>query len=385
MSEKRKTLWLNRLGSVIRRELIEMTRDKLYIALSIISPFFLFFLFAYGFPLDVKDIPMGVYDMDGSMESRNYIELFSNSVTFKMKYHYSSRKEMLDSLSTGYARASLVIPPGFGRRIAKGENVTVQLLIDAASPNRAIIISNYAEAMTAVDNMKRVVRYMKEKGMTSAFTGGIQVYVNAWFNPTLRSDDYMLPGIIAIVLIFFPPLLSTVSISREKESGAILSIYCSPITRTEYIVGKLIPYTVVTYIESIIFLILTRFMFGVPIRGSLVLVLILLFLYTAGVIAIGILIGTLMKRQVTAILITTVGTLLPSFLYSGFMVPLQSMGAEAQRIGACLPVTYAIDGLRKLMIKGVGLEDILLNMVVLAFAVLLLTGLSIFFFQKRIR
>ncbi|MDQ7823900.1 MAG: ABC transporter permease [Candidatus Eremiobacteraeota bacterium] len=376
-----------RMWAVTMKETQELVRNWMSCLLTIIAPIILYFLFAYGFPLEVKNIPIGVLDEDRTKTSRELIDTFSASKVFKIK-QYIDRFEDIDTIiRQGKIRLVLVIPEKFEERIRQGMPQSVQVIIDAIYTSRAQMSGGYADTTVAAFSEKVFNDYFRKRfgpGQGAGSGMPVELFVSPWFNPTFRSEDFIIPGVIAIVLVFLPPTIMAISITKEKETGMILNMYCSPVTKTEFILGKAVPYTVLTYANCLLFIFLSVFLFGVPFRGNIPLMLGVSLLYVIVVIGIGVFVAVLVPTQIAGILITSIVNLVPTFMYSGFMLPIICMDQAGKETAYMLPPTYYIDFTRKLMLKGVGLEYLWEDIVVLSAMAVGLFVISIILFRKRL-
>lgn len=376
---------IRRITAVAKKEFLEIIRNKLGFILTIIAPVMIFFLFAYGLPLDVKHIPMALLDEDKTNESRKLADVFENNNIFDIKQMLSSFDEMDKIIRLGDVRVCLVIPGGFEKNIQRGKPQNIFAFVDATWTNRASIIGGYIDLILASFNAKIITNFsMKKFGANKDKSEPVRLFINPWFNPTLRSEDFMLPGVIAIVLIFLPPIIAAISITKEKETGSILNMYCSALSKTEYIIGKSLPYIILTYFNFILYLIFTISIFDVPLRGSLPLLLIVSLIYIAGTIAIGLFVAVLVNSQIAAILIVSIATMLTSSMYSGYITPVNCMEQNAQSIAKMLLPTYYIDFTRKLMVKGVGLDYLSGDVLCLIAISLILYSVTIILFKKKL-
>jgi len=375
-----------RFSAIAQKEFLELKRNKLFFLMTMLAPTILFLLFAYGFPLDAKNITMGVVDFDKTKASRSLIDDFESATKlFRIKKVADNYPTVENDMALGKLRCILVIPSDFSRKLKKRTPVTLQLIIDGIYPNNANLIGGYSDAVIASFRIKILHKYMLKNYGTSGNAGmPIDLTVSTWYNSSFRSEDFIVPGIIAIVLMFFPPLVSTISLAKEKETGSILNMYCSCITKTEYLLGKMTPYMIMTYINFLVFLALTVFLFKVPLRGSLPVLLTFSVFYVATVIAVGLLIAVIVNTQVAAILITSIGTLTPAFLYSGFMVPISNIGRDAKFMSYMMPCTYYIDLTRKIMVKGASFVHLKWDAVALVIFAVGLYVICIALFKKRL-
>lgn len=386
-------LSLRRMFAVTKKEFQELIRNPMGFLLSILAPVILFFLFAYGMPLDVKNIPMAVFDQDKTEYSRKFVDLFKNSKIFEIKRYVENYKEADNIMRAGNIRVCLVIPPNFGKNIRENRPQNIQAIADATYTNRASIIGGYIDATVASFNEDILGKFFTKRfgALAGGAAGGkgssgmpVDIYISPWFNPTMRSEYFIVPGVIGIILIFLPPIIAAISLSKEKETGSILNMYCSPVSKSEYIFGKAMPYIGLTFFNFFLYLIFTITIFKVPLRGDPLLLIFVSLIYIITIIGIGFFVAVLVNTQIAAILIVSVISLIPSFMYSGFMLPVICMDKNARASAQSIPPTYYIDFTRKLMLKGVGLNYLLTDIIALIAMGVILYGLTIVMFKKKL-
>lgn len=373
--------------AVTRKESQEMMRNWMSLLLTIIAPIILYFLFGYGMSLDVKNIPFAVLDEDKTQESRKFISTFSNAKIFEIKKIITRFEEIDDTLRRGEIRAVLVIPPRFAEKIQQAVPQKVLVYVDSMYTSRAQMTGGYIEGTIASYNQEVTNNFFRRKFGQSHGQGSgmpVDIYISPWFNPSFRSEDFIIPGVIGIILVFLPPTIASIALSKEKETGSILNMFCSPITKFEYIIGKSLPYIVITYFNFILFLIFSVTIFKVPLRGDLITLLLVSLLYVIVVIGMGIAVAVIVNSQIAAILITSILNMIPSFMYSGFLLPIICMDPSGKETAYSIPPTYYIDFARKLMIKGEGLEYLKNDIIVLALMAVGLYTFSILAFRKRL-
>ena len=256
-----------RLQSVVRKEAREIYRDKLYLAMAFVVPVFLKILFGYGLTLDVKNIPTAVLDWNRSPASREYVDRVGRSRYFTLERYLLDYGPIYQGLLKGRLRLGLIIPPDFDRTLALGQETEVQALIDGSFPDRALTSRSYLEAINLEFNQELARRWQSSTGSMPPW---IEVDTRAWFNSDLESKNFIVPGLMVTTLFFYPALLASIAIVREKESGSIFNIYCSPIRRWEYVIGKLLPYLGIGLINYVMIFLLSDYLFDVPFRGSFV-------------------------------------------------------------------------------------------------------------------
>jgi ABC-2 type transport system permease protein len=376
-----------RIVAVARKEWQELLRNSTSFLLTMIAPLILFFLFSFGMAADVKNVPMAILDEDKSTESRRLIETFTGARIFVIKKMITRFEDIDTIIRQGDIRLCVVIPPRFGDDIRRGRPVKIQAFVDGTFPSRAEISSGYLEGTIAEFGGGVLDRhFLRRLGPSYGSGTGLPVTVfdSPWFNTTFRGEDFTIPGVIAIILIFLPPTIVSISLSREKETGSILNMFCSPITKLEYMVGKAIPYTIMTYFNFILFLLSAIFIFQVPMRGNIFLLLGVSFIYVIIVISIGLLVAVLVRTQIAAILITSVLNLIPPFMYSGFLIPIVCMEDSAKETAYSLAPTYYISFLRKIMLKGVGVDYLARDIGALSLMALVYFALAVILFKKRL-
>jgi ABC-2 type transport system permease protein len=366
-----------RVAAIVSKEFLEIRRSKLYIALSVVVPGSLMLIFGYGMSMDVKDIAVAIWDLNRTTESREYVSSFLNSGYFRLGFYAQSQEEMGEALRRGRIRGALIVPADFSSKLGAGRVVEVQLLIDGSFPNQATTVRSYMEAINAQYNENRLRRLAPE--LTP-----VRIESRVWFNPELVSKNFIVPGVIVTILLFYPALLATLAVVREKEQGSILNILSSPIRPWEYIVGKMIPYLIISLFIFLFLFLLAIWLFRVPLQGSFLLLFVSSLFYLLGTVGIGLLISVLLRTQVGAMLLTCIVTIVPAFLYSGFFVPISSMGKVAQVESFFFPSRHYMKIVRDTFLKGVGWERLWPDMLALALYALILLSVSIRLFKKRL-
>jgi len=338
-----------RILAVVKKEVREIRRSPLYLALAFLVPVIIMLLFGFGLTLDVKNIPLAVLDQSGSPTSRRFLDHIARSPYFQVAAQPRTMGEVERLLLQGRIRVTVVVPPDFERRHHTTGDPQFQALIDGSFPDRAEAIRWYLEAITFAYNQELARR----RGPVGPLPA-IRVETRAWFNPGLESKNFITPGLLVTTLTFYPALLASLAIVREKESGAIINVYISPIRPWEYAVGKLLPYLVIALVNYLFLFLLVDWVFRVPLQGSFLFLTGATFLFVAATTSLGLLMSTLFKTQVAAMLLTTVATLIPAFIYSGFFISVHSMGPEARLMGWLMPATFFMAICRGIYLKGLG-------------------------------
>jgi len=376
---------LVRIAAVTKKETREILRDPITLGIAIVFPLLLMFLLTYAITLDVRDIRLAVLDEDGSAESREYVAKFLGSGYFRLAAVARSAKEIEGLLDRGDARVVLAIRPDFSRNLRQGLPAEVQTLLDGSFANTAVIALNYVDAITDAYTRRLQERALAARaGAVPLLSPAIRVEPRVRYNPELRSEHYIVPGLFAVILMAFPPLLTALAVVRERERGSILQIFIAPIRGWEFLGGKLLPYAAIAFLEMLLLLAAGSLWFHAPVRGSLPLLLGLALLYVLCTVGIGLLVSTATRSQVVASLLSIVLTLMPSFLFSGFLTPIASMPPFFQGYTYLFPARHFMEITRGISLKGVGLGTLWPSVVLLAVygaAVLTLAALR---FRKRI-
>jgi ABC-type multidrug transport system permease subunit len=343
----------------------------------------MFLLFSYGFTLDVKDIPFSYMDQCRTARSRELVDRFVSSKYFNLVAERFSQDEIYEDMMYDRVRFTLVVPPDFSRKLAGYGTASIQVWVNGTMASRANVTRGYLEGMIADYNDRIISEFLRTRSTGESGSMPIDILPSARFNPTLESSNVLVPGTAGLVLLIFPAVLAAISLSRERETGMIFNFYTSPLTRFQYVAGKSLPLLVIGFLNFLILHILTIWLFAVPFRGNFaILCLVTIFLLIASN-GIGFLVAAIVRSQVAALLITTVVTFLPGFLYSGLMMPVQSMGMEAKITASILPIYYYVNLTKALYLKNVGLNYIVGDILGLLAIAIVLTITTLALLRKK--
>ena len=355
-----------RLTAVIKKEFIHIFRDTRSLAMAFLMPVIFLFIFGYGITLDIKSINMGVYDLDKTAESRGLVERFRASGYFDIVGTVESTKETDRLIDRNIAHMVLVVPEGFGGSVKRGEPVDIQAVYDGSDANTTSIAMGYTEAITS--------RYSQSKGAKDP-SGQIDLRLRVWYNPELKSRWFIIPGLIAIIMGVISALLTSLTVSREWEQGTMEQLLSTPIHPVELFLGKITPYFLIGMIDVLISVAVGVWIFGVPLRGSFLFLLVVSSLFLVGGLSLGILISTAAKSQLVASQAAFVLTLLPAFMLSGFLYSIENMPVFIQKITYAVQSRYFVTILKDIFLKGnhpsVLIKEILF---LCAFAAIVLTA-----------
>ncbi len=345
---------LKRILAIARKEVRQLKRDTRMLYVLFVFPFVLLILFGYAINFDVHHIKMVVYDLDKSEYTRDFIDRLTSSNYFELIGHIDSESKIREVLDQGEAQAVLVFPHDFSRNIYSGRQAKIQILVAGIDANTASVISNYMNAATSTFSFKIMEKAFAVRGREAYQP--INLEPRFWFNPDLNSTLYLIPGLISMILIMTAVISIAMSIVREKERGTIEQINVSPLSSLELLVGKTIPYSIIALLIASIILFAGYVLFGVTIKGSVFLLFISTFIFLFACLNLGILISSISDSQQVAFQLSALVSLLPSFLLSGFVFPIESMPPVIQVITNITPVKFFIIILRDILLKGVGIE-----------------------------
>jgi ABC transporter DrrB family efflux protein len=368
--------------SIFYKEVIQISRDPLTLALMLLVPMIQLMVFGYAINTDVRDIKTAVYNLDPGPQSRDLLQAFENTDYFQIVRYVGSDDELNKSIVTGSVKVGIKIPPDYSDRLLANRQATVLVLIDGSDSSIATQSLQVASQVGLTESLARFGREL------AGSTGPnpqlpIEIRPKMLFNPDSRSANFMVPGLIAVILQIITTLLTAFSIVREREQGTLEQLLVTPVRPFGLMLGKLVPYGLIGVVETFTVLTVMRLVFDVPIKGSLLLLLALsiLFLFTA--LAIGLLISTKAQSQMQALQLAWL-IMLPSVLLSGFMFPRDSMPAVMSFIGYLVPATHFMEIIRGIVLRGATLVDLLPEVLTLLLMGLILLVLSALRFRKKL-
>ena len=373
------------LRAIARKEFIQIRRDKATIYMVAIFPVMMLVLYGFGIRYDVTSVPMTILDQDRSPQARQYIDRFVHSPYFVVRRYVDNYRDLQLDIDRGESRIGLVVSSDFGRRLSSRREAVVQVIVDGADNNTATIAMNYVAQITQTYSsfvmMQQMEAVLRQANLT---VPAIEAEPRVWFNPNLESVQFIVPGIIAIIMMMVGTVLTAVTIVKEKEQGTIEQIVSSPIGRYELMIGKVLPYALLAYVDFLLIVVASYFLFGIQIKGSLLLLLITAFIYLIGVLGLGILVSTSTHTQMAAMLTAILASMLPSILLSGFIFPIRQMPQFLQALTVVVPARYFIEILRDIYLKGLGFEYFWKEtLYILLFGIVTLV-LAAWRFQKRL-
>lgn len=336
----------SRVFPIIRKEFIHIIRDPRSLIIIILMPIIMILIFGYAFNSDLTDIKMGILDYSQTPQSRKLIGKFSNSGYFILVDYYQSLDEIDTQIKSRHLQMAIVIPPDYAKSTQSQLRTNIQVIIDGSNAQSATIIQNYVSLILTDISV----------GLSgAAFQLPIDVRVNIWYNPELKTIYFFVPGIIAMILVMISALLTCIAIAKEKEEGTLEQILVSPIKASEIIVGKVVPYIVLAFLDGILIILVGVLWFNVPFRGNFILLLLLSLVYIFTALSFGLLISTVASSLRVAMFVTLQTTVMPTMLLSGFIFPIESMPKFLQFVTLLVPARYFLLIVRGIILKGIGL------------------------------
>ena len=364
------------LWPMLWKEFVQMRRDRTTLALMLAIPAMQLVLFGFAIRTEVRDVPTVVLDEARSSESRALAAVLENTGNFRLVGRVEGRDALRAEIESGRARAALVIPPDYTEDVKRGRTASAQVIVDAADPmSSSAAISGAALAAQA--------RSQALAGRRAAAPAPLEVRVRPWYNPALRSEVYIVPGLIGVLLSLTMILITSLSITRERERGTLEQLVVTPIDKTSMMLGKIVPFVLVGYVQMTVVLLLGRFLFGVPVRGSLLALYAVTFAFMMASLGLGLFVSTVARTQAQAMQLGFM-LLLPNILLSGFMFPREAMPAPIRWASTLLPLTHYLQVLRGVLLRDAALPGLLPDAGVLLLMSAVIVGLSVRRFSKTI-
>jgi ABC-2 type transport system permease protein len=362
---------------------VQILRDPRSLIIVVLMPAVLVLLFGYGVNLDLKGLPVYVFDRDGSQQSQDLLKHFQASEYFHVERVVSSYSELTRSLDDGHAKMGIVIPWDFSQRLRNGRPVEVQALVDGSDDNTANVLIGYSQAVVQGYSAEVQIDWLRERGL-SIQPAAMSVETRTWYNEDLESSAFIIPGVLALVMSVIGAFLTSLTIAREWERGTMEQLISTPVTAIEIMLGKLAPYFVLGMFDTIMSALIAIYWFDVPFRGSWVTLMAASAMFMVVVLSLGFFISVLAKNQFAASQIALLITFLPAFLLSGFLFSIEQMPVALQWITRILPARYYVSVLKKIFLKGTPAHLLYADLVPLAVFTFVLALLATRSFHKRL-
>ena len=372
-----------RVWAVARKEFIQIWRDPRSLGMAIVIPMLLLILFGYALTLDVDNVPLAVWDQDNSPASRDLISRFAGSRYFNIRVFVGDYHGLERAIDTGNVLGALVVPVGFAGTLIPGRVSPVQLIIDGSDANTATLAMAYAR-MVALGYSNDVVLRATRRTALIPLRIPIEIRPRVWFNSDMESRNFIIPGLIAVIMMVIAALMTSLTVAREWERGTMEQLISTPIRATELIAGKLLPYFFIGMTDVLLAVLMGEYLFAIPLRGSVALLFMMSVVFLACALSLGLMISIVTRSQLLASQLAMVATFVPSFLLSGFMFAIDNMPQAIQVITYAIPARYFVAIMKGIYLKGIGLEILFYQAVFLALLGALILLVAHAKFKKKV-
>jgi ABC-2 type transport system permease protein len=345
------------IAFMARKEIYHILRDPRSLAIVFAMPLLMTFLYGYAIDLDIDTVVIGIIDFDRSTDSRELAESFYRSTYFSPPETGIDWRDPEGVLRRREAAGVLIIKKGFAEALSRGSEFSLGLMVDGSDNLLAAAVQAYSSGV--------LMKFIEDRLPSGMHPSGIELSSDILFNPDLKSSHFFVPAIVAIILIMISVLLTSVTIAREKETGTMEQLLVAPVTPGQIVIGKVIPYILIAFLDGMLVMLFARIVFGVPFAGSLLLLMLFTVLYVSASLSIGILISSLVRTQQVAMMFALVSTLLPSIMLSGFIFAIRIMPLPLRLMSYIVPARYYITVTRGILLKGAGFEDLTVQAVAL--------------------
>ncbi len=367
----------------IKKEFLQFKRDPKMFGIILIAPVIQLIFLGYAANLDIDHIKMIVLDNDKTTTSRQFIERFTSSKYFNLVEHADNYENITQSLDNGKSIVAIVIPNDFEKKINRKETVKVQAIFDGSDGNTASISAGYIQFIIMRYSQNIITDFMQRSGRLIKPAGNLTAETRIWYNPTLKTRNYMVPGIVGLLLSIITLLLTSLAVVKEKEIGTMEQLVVTPLKSYQLIIGKLVPFIILGFISVIIVLTAMRFIFDIPVKGSISFLFFSSFLYILSTLGLGLFVSTISKTQQQAMMIAIFAVMMPMVFLSGFAFPVENMPKIIQVISYAIPLKYFNTIIRGIILKGLGFADLWIEAMVLFVMGLVILFLSSLRFHKN--
>lgn len=375
---------MRRVRAMATKEVLQIWRDPRSLFIALLLPFTQMFLFGYGVNLDLKHIPICTFDREGSQASQDLLKRFNASRYFAVVHNVTNYPELAAAIDRSDCRAAIVVPPDFSERLNDAGSANVQAILDGTDDNTANIAWGYAQAVVGSYSSEIQINGLDRQGKTLQQVQSLSVQSRVWFNEDLESRNFIIPGLVAVIMALVGAQLTALTVSREWERGTMELLISTPVTAGEVMLGKLIPYLALGWLDAVFCLIIAALWFEVPFRGTLATLFLTTTLYLTVVLSIGYLLSVAIRSQVGASQIALTVTLLPAMLLSGYVFPIDQMPTVIQDLTYLIYSRYFVTIIKAIFLKGAGVAELMTPILFLMIYALAVVALAARAFRKRI-
>jgi ABC-2 type transport system permease protein len=373
-----------RLQAIAVKEFLQIWRDPRSLMIALLLPFTQMFLLGYGVTLDLKHIPVCTFDREASQASQGLFKKFQASMYFEIARNVHTYPQLVDAIDRSVCKIAVVIPPDFSQRLADAGRASVQLILDATDDNTANVALGYALAVVSSYSSEVVLDVVARQGLSLQQTQPMAVHSRVWFNEDLESRNFIIPGVVAVIMALVGAQLTSLTISREWERGTMELLISTPVKPSEVMIGKLAPYLVIGWADAVFCLVIAALWFQVPFRGTVLTLFVTTTLFMIVVLGIGYLLSVLIRSQVGASQIALLVTMLPTTLLSGYVFPIDQMPQWVQDVTYLVPARYYVTIVKSIFLKGSGIPELMTPILFLFVYVVVVMVLAARAFKKRL-
>jgi ABC-2 type transport system permease protein len=368
----------------IKKEFLQFKRDPKMFALILLAPVIQLTFLGFAANLDVKLVRTIVFDQDRSATSRDFIERFSSSGYFDIEKYVTSYDQITEAIDAGDAILALVIPDNFEKNIYSRRTASVQAIFNGSDGNTAGIVAGYSQNIVSSYSQNITVNFLNRSGQKLSSLPVISPEIRVWYNPELKTRNFMVPGIFGLLLSLITLILTSLAVVKEKEIGTMEQLIVTPLKPNQIIIGKLVPFVVLAFTAVIIILVSMWFIFGIPVKGELWFLFFSSLLYILSTLGLGLFVSTISKTQQQAMMISIFAVMMPMIFLSGFAFPIENMPKSIQYISYIVPLRYFNDIIRGVILKGLGFADLWINALFLFVMGIVILFLSSMRFKSRL-
>ncbi|MGD1007499.1 MAG: ABC transporter permease [Ignavibacteriaceae bacterium] len=369
--------------NIIIKEFLQLKRDPRLFGIVFIAPVMQLIILGYAANMDVTTVHTAVFDQDKTATSREFIRAFQRSGYFKIDDNVDNYKQITDDINSGKVLWTLVIPKDFEKNIQRRQTAPIQTIFDGSDGNKTSIVIGYVQGIVSNYSSKIMLQSMDKNGLKNPPSGTLTAEARVWYNPDLTTRVYMVPSIMGLILMVITTILMSMAIVKEREIGTLEQLIVTPIKPYQLIIGKIIPFIILGFVDVLIVLSVMVFWFGIPVRGSFIFLVFASFLFVLSTLGIGLFISTISKTQQQAMMVAQFAILMPMIYLSGFAFPIENMPKFIQYITYIIPLRYYITILRGVVLKGAAFSELIPEtLMLLLFGVVILYASSLRF-KKR--
>ncbi|MBU1319615.1 MAG: ABC transporter permease [candidate division Zixibacteria bacterium] len=375
---------MNTILHLIRKEFLQLKRDKRMLPIIFVAPIFQVIILGYAANLDVNDIPTVICDLDRSHASRELVDKFTHSGFFTATDYVDDIRDIDRDIDRGNASLAVVVPIGFGDDLKAGRQASLQLIADGSDANLTTVGLAYASGIVADYSKRIAVKRAARSGTSGITNAGVDARIRVWYNPELRSKNFMVPGILGLLLMVMTMLLTSLAIVKEKEVGTMEQLVVTPIRPIQLIIGKLTPFAIIGIIDVVLILFVSTFWFDIPVAGSIFLLVFLCTVFLMTTLGLGLFISTVSSTQQQAMMTSVFFVMQPMIFLSGFVFPIENMPKIIQWYTYLLPLRYFFTIVRGIFLKGIGIAELWDEALIMFLFGLAILALSVARFQKKL-